>query len=207
MAPTRPRRGPVVPSQTTCIRRTLGYGADQRPRVRSRPRSRRRAPTWSQRRDESLGQFDVWSTKLRVERIRRHEQRPGEALGGLLVVVGAPSLARVDGVAVEAQRGDEAAFVVVRFEDLDVRGVVDTLCGQRGATTAVQDQAHVRRSRCRREFAPGASRSSWSQAAQPPWLVSTRCWESRRCLTCSRRPITSSAAPGSSGRAARDPCR
>jgi hypothetical protein len=35
-----------------------------------------------ERRGESLGQVDVWSMPLRVERIRRHEQRPGEALGG-----------------------------------------------------------------------------------------------------------------------------
>ena len=83
-----------------------------------------------ERRDEWLGQVDVWSTQLRVERIRRHEQRPGEALGGLLVVVGAPSLARVDGVAVEAQRGDEAAFGVFGLEDLDVPGVSTRLAAR-----------------------------------------------------------------------------
>ena len=94
-----------------------------------------------ERRDESLGQVDVWSTQLRVERIRRHEQRPGEALGGLLVVVGAPSLARVDGVAVEAQRGDEAALGMVGLEDLDVRGVVDALGSQCGDAVAVNDES------------------------------------------------------------------
>ena len=102
---------------------------------------------------------------LRVERIRRHEQRPGEALGGLLVVVGAPSLARVDSVAVEAQRGDEPSFGMVGLEDLDVRGVVDALGGQGGDAMAVEDGAHIG---CRRglpTLAPGGVAIRFSRLA------------------------------------------
>ena len=47
MTPTRPRRVPVVPSRSTCMRLTLGYGADQRPRVaraRVRGAARLRGP-------------------------------------------------------------------------------------------------------------------------------------------------------------------
>ena len=80
---------------------------------------------------------------LRVERIRRHEQRPGEALGGLLAVVGATSLACVDGVAVQAQGRDEPPLGVVGLEDLDVRGVVDALGGQGGDAVAVDDDPHM----------------------------------------------------------------
>jgi hypothetical protein len=51
-----------------------------------------------ERRDESLGQVVVWSTQLRVERIRRHQERPGETLGGLVVVrPGAVAGSRVGG--------------------------------------------------------------------------------------------------------------
>jgi hypothetical protein len=57
--------------------------------------------------------------------------------------VGAPSLACVDRVAVEAQRGDEASLRVVGLEDLDVRGVVDALGGQRGSAPAVGDDPHT----------------------------------------------------------------
>jgi hypothetical protein len=95
-----------------------------------------------ERRDEAFGELDVRSTQLCVERIRRHEQRPGEALGRLLVVLGAARLPGIDGVAVEAQRGDEAPLGVVGLEDLDVRGVVDALSGQGGDALAVDDRAH-----------------------------------------------------------------
>ena len=108
-----------------------------------------------ERRDESLGQVDVWSTQLRVERIRRHEQRPGAALGGLLVVVGRTHLARVDGVAAEARHGDEAAFGVVGLEDLDVRGVADALGGQGGDAVTVDDGAHTGCSPRGARLAPG----------------------------------------------------
>ena len=73
--------------------------------------------------DEALSELGVRSTQLRVEGIRRHEQRPGEALGRLLVVAGAPSLARVDGVAVEAKGGGEASLGVIGLEVVVSHGV------------------------------------------------------------------------------------
>ena len=71
-----------------------------------------------------------------------HQQGSREALGVALIVGRATGLARVDGVAVEAQGGDEAPFGVVGLEDLDVRGVVDALGGQGGDPAAVDDGSH-----------------------------------------------------------------
>ena len=75
-----------------------------------------------ERRDEELRQRGVRPADDRNERLVRHQQSSREALGVLLIVGRATGSAGVDGVAVEAQRGDEAAFGVVGLEDLDVRG-------------------------------------------------------------------------------------
>jgi hypothetical protein len=112
-----------------------------------------------ERRDEMLGELGVRPRELRVEGVRRHEQRPGEALSRLLVVIGAACLTGVDGVAVEAQRGDEAALGVVGLEDLDVRGVVDALGGQRGNAVAVDDRTHISVRPPRARLAPPPRRS------------------------------------------------
>ena len=91
---------------------------------------------------EQLGELEVRPADDRSDRLARHQQRPGERLG-LPLVVGATSATGVDGMAVEAQRCDEAALGVVGLEDLDVRGVLDALGGQGGDAVAVDDHPHV----------------------------------------------------------------
>jgi hypothetical protein len=83
-------------------------------------------------RPKHLRELDVGSIGDRGERVAGDQQCPRKALRLVLHIPGAPRLARVDGMAVEAQRGDEAAFGVIGLEDLDVRGVVDALRGQGG---------------------------------------------------------------------------
>ena len=73
-----------------------------------------------ERRPKRLSNFDVGLIGDRRERVARDQERPGEALGLPLVVAGAARLARVDGVAVETQRGDETSLGMVRLEGLDV---------------------------------------------------------------------------------------
>jgi hypothetical protein len=112
-----------------------------------------------ERRDEMLGELGVRPRELRVEGVRRHEQRPGEALGRLLVVAGAARLAGIDGVAIETQRRDEATLGVIGLQDLDVRGVVDALGGKGGDAVAVDDRTHISVRPPRARLAPRPRRS------------------------------------------------
>jgi hypothetical protein len=57
----------------------------------------------------------------------------------LALVVSGATGARIDRVAVEAQRGDEAPLGVVGLEHLDVGGVVDAFGGQGGDTATMDD--------------------------------------------------------------------
>lgn len=72
-----------------------------------------------ERRSEHLCEFDVRSIGDRRERVARDQERPRKALRLALLVAGAARFAGVDGVAVEAQRGDEASLGRVGLEDLD----------------------------------------------------------------------------------------
>ena len=95
------------------------------------------------RRDEEFRERGVRPAVDGNERLIRHQQRSREALGLLLVVARRAGSSRVDRMAVQAQRGDEAPLGVVGLEHLDVRGVVDALGGQGGETTAVKYDAHM----------------------------------------------------------------
>jgi hypothetical protein len=71
-------------------------------------------------RPEHLRELNIGSMGNCGERVAWDQERPRKALSIVLVIAGAARLARIDGVAVEAQRGDEASLGVVGLEDLDV---------------------------------------------------------------------------------------
>lgn len=93
---------------------------------------------------EPLGELGVSPPCARVEILGWHDQRLCEALGvGLDVARRDP--AAVDRVAVEAQRGDEAALGMIGFEDLDVLGEKHARAGGGGDAVAAEDRTHTGR--------------------------------------------------------------
>jgi hypothetical protein len=90
-----------------------------------------------------LGELGIAARRDRRERLGRHQPRPREALGVLLVADRAVGLAGVDR-GPGAQRGDEARPGIVGLAGLDVRMEVSALGGDRGEATAVVDETHVR---------------------------------------------------------------